>query len=246
VHTLYNFHFLRTVSSQLVEAIERLQITSLGKDSLEILRAFQQDNHSAQGVYLIHYEGNPSYLGKADNVAERLEQHFFKLSGRKGIDLGAVSYKCILLDESMGTAANEEILIRMFSERHPNMWNGSGFGSKDPGKERDKTRPGKFDQKYPINEMFPVQLYGNQHNLSELLDNAKRQLPYVFRTEKIPDVLLQKRLEVPSTSLSAIDVLQIVVNALGPGWQGTILSFGIILYRKVEDYPYGFAVLPQS
>jgi hypothetical protein len=239
VHTLYNFHFLRTVSAQLVEVLEALPVTQLNSAALVELRAYQSQSHSTQGVYLLNQAGAPVYLGKADNVAERLEQHFFKLTGRKAIELASIGYKCILLDESMGTAANEEILIRMFQVQHFNLWNGSGFGSKDPGKERDKTKPGRFDQQHPINEFFPVNFYGQRHTVEELLETAKRQLPYVFRIGKLSAELLSRQIFLPETNMPAVALLDLLVHELSGQWQATILSFGIILYEKHEDYPFG-------
>ena len=37
------------------------------------------------------------------------------------------------------------------------MWNGSGFGPKDPGKNRDTTEPGAFDRDHPIITDLQVQ-----------------------------------------------------------------------------------------
>lgn len=226
------------MSSQLVESLELLSLSPLTPNTLSELKQFEESNHVTQGVYLLYYQGNPVYLGKADDVAERLEQHFFKLSGRKNITLDQIGYKSILLDTSMGTAANEEILIRMFSQNHSGMWNGSGFGSKDPGKERDKTRPGRFDQTYPINEHYKIDFYGTNHTIKYILETSKRHLPFVFRFD-IPQNEQSKEVNLPQNPISAEDLLIFLVNELGEGWQGTLLSFGITLYKKIEEYPFG-------
>ena len=246
MHSLYVFDFLTTVSQQLKEKLESLTETLLDKTSLAQLDQYQREIGSKQGVYVIHYEGRPKYVGKANNVADRLSQHLTKLSGRKGIDLKAVGYKTLLLDKSMSTAANEDILISMFKQEHADMWNGAGFGPKDPGKERDTTKPGPFDKAHPIMDEYPIELKMDGDgtlSLRTLVTTMKDQLPYVFRYD-IPAELLDQTITLTGQDMRARTLLQTVVSFLGEGWRGAIISYGMVLYKNAKHYPYGEEINP--
>ena len=64
MHSVYQFHFLNTVSSQLCVLLDQLPVTRLDATTLANLSAFQIAEHSPQGVYLIHLAKVPFYLGK--------------------------------------------------------------------------------------------------------------------------------------------------------------------------------------
>ena len=246
MHSLYVFDFLKTVSLQLKETLEHLDETVLNPTSLLELNRYQREIGSQQGVYVVHYQGSPKYIGKANNVADRLSQHLTKLLGRQGIDRSAIGYKSLLLDKSMSTAANEGILISMFKEDHKDMWNGGGFGPKDPGKERDTTKPGKFDQTYPIIADFTVELKTDERNgikLGDLFSAMKEQLPYVFRYE-VPAADLEKTIVLTDESRSARHLLQVAVTFLGESWKGAIISYGMVLYKTTKHYPHGVELTP--
>lgn len=244
MHSLYSFHFLDTISEQLQEKLENLDISPLTEEALNLLAAFETENRAWQGVYLLYYEGAPVYLGKADDVSSRLKQHLWKLKGRQKIDLSAVGYKALLLDKSMSTAANETVLIGLFKRRYNGMWNGKGFGSKDPGKERDTTRPGPFDSMYPIIANYSVEGIDDEETLASLLIKMKNKLPYTaFRFE------LGERsadsLALAGVPRTADVLLQAAINKLGKGWKGVILSYGMIIYKTSTSYQYGTELIPQ-
>lgn len=246
LHSLYVFDFLQTVSVQLKQLLMDLDETRLDEAALQELARYQRDIASQHGVYVVHYNGAPVYVGKADNVADRLAQHLAKLRGRKGIVPEAIGYKALALDKSMSTAANEKILIEMFKKENKDMWNGAGFGPKDPGKERDTTKPGKFDQAYPILDQFPLKLELDARNgikLADMFVAMKAQLPYVFRYD-VPADELEKVLVLPDLDRSARRLLQAAVSLLGPGWKGAIISYGMVLYKTTKHYPYGEEITP--
>jgi hypothetical protein len=243
--TLYNFHFLDTVSQQLLDKLNTLSVSPLNLEELNRLRIYEKDNHSRKGVYLLHYQQSPVYLGKADDIAERLQQHYNKLCGRQNISISEMGFKCIILDESMSTAANEELLISLFQKDHNGMWNNSGFGAKDPGKQRDQTKPGEFDQKYPINSKYKIQFSQKTSSVNYFLNQAKQQLPYVFRFE-IPSEQQQISMTVSDTELSAEDFLKELLSILGRDFQANILSFGITLYAEEKKYAYGKSIRNSS
>lgn len=246
MHSLYVFDFLQTVSVQLKDMLENLNETTLDELSLAELTRYQREIGSHQGVYVVHYDGSPKYVGKANNVADRLAQHLTKLSGRKGIDPAAVGYKSLLLDKSMSTAANEDILITLFKAEYDDMWNGVGFGPKDPGQQRDTTKPGKFDQTYPIIDDYAVELETDEHGalrLGDMFAAMKDQLPYVFRYD-VSAAELDQSIVLTDPERSARHLLQAAVNVLGAGWNGAVISYGMVLYKNAKHYPYGEEIIP--
>lgn len=242
MHATYNFHFLDTVSEQLCKQLDGLPVTCLHTNSLDTLTQFQAENNARQGVYLLHVGGRPVYLGKADDVRERLAQHLEKLSGRQSIDLTSIGYKALLLDRSMSTAANETVLIGFFQQNHSGMWNNRGFGPKDPGRQRDNTRPSQFDQQHPIRDDFPVIQADDTTTVGALLSAMKAQLPYVFRYDIGGHG--NESINLAGVPRTARALLQAVVSRLGAGWKGVVLSFGMVLYRTGDRYEYGAELLP--
>lgn len=245
MHATYNFNFLETISQQLKSSLDVLAITPLNLGALAVLSTDQVRFSARQGVYLLYLGSELVYLGKADDVANRLGEHLTKLSGRNGVNLFDVGYKALLLDRSMSTAANENVLIGLFQPTSPQMWNGKGFGPKDPGKERDTTRPSDFDTMHPIRADYPVSGVEDSESIGSLLVKLKSALPFVFRyglkRTSPENALVVDLTGVPRT---AEDLLQAAVNALGTGWKGAILAFGMVLYETSKDYPYGKTLLP--
>lgn len=146
----------------------------------------------------------------------------------------------------MSTAANENILIAMFKERHAAMWNGNGFGPKDPGQERDTTKPGWFDKNYPIIADYGVQLALELDGgiaLRTLFAQMKTQLPYVFRYD-VPAEELERHIPLEGVKHDARSLLQAAVTFLGDGWKGAVISYGMVLYKTSKQYRYGVELMP--
>lgn len=241
-HELYNFHFLDTISKQLSEKLSALPVTPLNAQTLQQLGQYQAQNNASQGVYLLHVNGAPVYIGKADDVRARLQQHLSKLSGRRNIQVNTIGYKALLLDKSMSTAANETVLLGFFQQNHQGMWNNQGFGPKDPGRQRDNTRPGYFDSTYPINDLFPIAVANTQTTVGELLAVMKAQLPYVFRYKLGNSG--DTPIDVTYITPNARELLHAVVRTLGTGWKGAILAYGMVLYQTGRQYDFGEELLP--
>lgn len=244
MHATYSFHFLDTVSEQLILTLNALPITVLNEAALTKLQDFQNQESAKQGIYLLHYDENPVYLGKATDVRARLSKHLNKLTGRKNLFMSRAGYKALLLDKSLGTAANETLLISIFKQSHSSMWNGQGFGPNDPGKYRDKTQPGTFDSAYPINENWPIDFSEEKTSIGFLLKNMKSQLPYVLRYEIAGREADQ--VDLTGVPRKARDMLQTIVTKLGAGWKGVILSYGMIIYRTQDSFPFGVEILPEA
>ena len=242
MHDLYNFHFLETISKQLVERLDSLPLSILDDNSISELKVYQSTNHANQGVYILHLDGSPVYLGKAGDVAERLRQHRNKLSGRLNVSMDKIGYKALILDKSMSTAANESVLIAMFRATHHGLWNGAGFGTKDPGKNRDTTEPSRFDSEYPVNSAFGVYGIDDDETIASLFAKMKEKLPFVFRFELLGDIG-NRRLDLRGVPRTAEALLRKSISTFPPGWKGVVVSFGMVVYRTNNSYPHGIEIL---
>jgi predicted GIY-YIG superfamily endonuclease len=232
---MYDFNFLETVSAQLVETLDAMPASTLDGRMLTELSQLQRHERSKQGVYLLIHGETPVYLGKANDISHRLAAHLRKLQGRLHIDHATLSFKAILLDRSMSTAANEELLIAAFSKTHHGMWNGKGFGSKDPGKNRDRTEPSAFDRDYPIIRDFRVSL-DDSETVSTLFLKLKKQLPFLFRHEILPKKIADIPLDLRGINRQAEAVLRHAISTFPSQWHGAILSYGIVVYAGLDAY----------
>lgn len=241
MHELYNFNFLDTVSEQLFERLKQVEATPLTADALAELGEFQKTHRSRQGVYVLHKDGVPVYIGKTNNMRARLAKHMKKISGRLNIMPDQISYKCLLLDKNMSTAANETILIRMFQPH--NSWNKAGFGPNDPGKERDTTAPSDFDSAHPIRVDFPVPEVNDTETIGSLFKKMKASLPYVFRYQVLPVAIASRTLDLASTDKTAKPLLAAAMATFDHGWRAAVLSYGMVIYHNTKNYPHAQAVI---
>ncbi|MGY6410769.1 MAG: hypothetical protein ACXIUV_07070 [Alkalilacustris sp.] len=203
-----------------------------------------------QGVYCLFHQAPDEpeprlvYIGKTDGGAglrARLIRHAKKLIGRVGLSPADVSFKALRV--FVFTAMDIETdLIRHHGGVRALAWNGSGFGSNDPGKERDTTRykPEHFDTMFPIdldgsfvdfdNEVLPV---------SDAMSRLKNQLPYLLRYESthtdLPLSMVTLR-----PGMTTRQVLEACMQALPPGWHATALPSHIISYKNDNrNFPSG-------
>ena len=194
-------------------------------------------------MYVIYQRDAAVYAGKANDLAERLGQHFEKLRARLGIDIAAIGYKALVLDESWSTSANESLLIKQFKARGECKWSGTGFGPKDPGKERDTIKPNWFDSTYPVRDDWPVENIPDQAPVAEVLKLLKNQLPFLVRYEKFGKAS-SLPVELKGVPRNARAVLLKCARALGSRWQLTLLKNGFILYPVLKDFKFGTRLHP--
>jgi hypothetical protein len=129
-------------------------------------------------------------------------------------------------------------------------WNGSGFGSNDPGRERDTTKfkDEHFDALYPIDidRVVSVTL-PSLGTAADILAELKRAVPYVFRFEVASARSRAPHADLVSTSVSLPvglrmtprAIIAAVVSQLPPGWQAIQFPSHIILYKNSLNYQYG-------
>lgn len=239
----FRFSLPRAVTEQLVERLEQLTSSPLTNEALAHLAAFQAKSETAQGVYVIYQGGAAVYAGKADALAERLGEHLWKLCGRKGIDLATVGFKALLLDENWSTSANEGLLINHFKAKNECRWNGSGFGPKDPGKNRDGGEPNWFDNTFPVRDDYPVENIVDVMTAGAVLAQIKEQVPYLFRYD-LPTQAAETEVNLRGVPHTAQDLALAVTRTLGAGWQLMLFKNGLTLYHANKTYSHGTQLLP--
>ena len=232
---------------QLVDAFEKLDLGPLSKELVESLP-------DGQGVYLLHHGSYLVYVGKSENLKKRLTGHRRKISGRHGIGVGDIYFKCLFLHKNWATLAPEASLIKYYSSSESSAeWNGNGFGTHDPGRNRETTdqQPQGFDARYPIRDDWPCDwVQAGDWNCHELLLSLKEKLPFLLRFEKVgkspkgshPDYK-DLSISVPENGMPARNLLRLILRHL-PEWQATVFPGHMILYKESNSYIHGEVLKP--
>ncbi|OGT58816.1 MAG: hypothetical protein A3E01_00590 [Gammaproteobacteria bacterium RIFCSPHIGHO2_12_FULL_63_22] len=229
-------------------------LTSLAGEPLT-LENVNRLPEATQGVYMLLEGGVPMYIGKTDashGFRQRLQRHYYTLSARKNLDLGEVSFKAVRI--MVFTTINvESTLIKHFLGDDPLRWQNSGFGSNDPGHNREGQEPSKFDITHPINIDRPLEsIDAGQYTLHSLLLHLKAYLPFDFRFEtdlnsqgkpaKATVGHLDQRnatVNVPQPGMSLRELFkEVFIPGLPAGWVATVFPGRMILYKDQTPYRY--------
>jgi len=235
---LFKFRLPIAVTNQLIEKLESLVATPLTRADLDRLAEFQRKHEMQAGVYVLYLDGVAVYAGKAEGLLERLHQHLEKIRGRVILAEKEVRYKALLLDENWSTSANEDLLIRHFKERGECEWNKSGFGPKDPGKNRDGYQPNKFDTLYPINTEWPILRVSDAMTVGEVLVLMKEQLPYTMRYE-LPAADFRMKFKLKGVPRTAMGLASAIAKHLGEEYEFMLFKSHMVLYRSKKQYAHG-------
>lgn len=202
------------------------------------------------GVYELYHQGKQVYVGKADRLRTRLEQHASDLDGRRNISKNDVAFVCAELSSNWAPFGAEDIL--MTRARLP--WQNSGFGNNDPGRHRDRSivKANHWDAQFPIRLEWPcITILPGTHNAANVLTRLKRDLPFVLRFQRAveqsshappPSDVEAAYLQVPRAGMPFWEIMALFVAAL-PGWQATALPGYAIFYREAVDYPSALEIL---
>ena len=208
-----------------------------------------------QGVYQLFLNDVLVYVGKTDGDAglrSRLSRHAAKMLHRQNLDPSRVSYKAVRV--FVFTAMDlEGDLIRYYGGVKQLAWNGSGFGSNDPGKERDTTRvkASNFDAQYPIDIDRPLEFEIERgETVAQALSRLKTSLPYTLRFEMIAPRSRTPHADLTDAELlkfggatTARRIFQHLVQALPSGWNITVLPGYVIMYKNdPRNIPSGSVV----
>lgn len=214
----------------------------------------------AQGVYQLFCNGELVYIGKTDAEAglrTRLSRHAKKILHRPSLIGSAVTFKAarILVFTAMDL---ETQLINHYRGRMGAVaWNGSGFGSNDPGRKREETdkAPDGFDATHPIDiDVSGEYLPPGSTTVGVALARLKAVLPYTLRYETLRGENGRARRGNPHADLTTTQLviheqtqtvrglMQLISSALGSEWQATVFPSHVILYREQKPYTHGVVI----
>lgn len=209
-----------------------------------------------QGVYHLYLDDELVYVGKTDSEAglhKRLARHANKIKNRQGLDPSRVTFSAVRI--FVFTAVDlEQQLIKYYQEtRGPLTWNQSGFGSNDPGRERDTTKlkADHFDRTFPIDIQIPMEYAtgGGTKSVAQMLAELKDLLPYTLRFQSMGGRSRQPHTDLavahvtlPPGAKTVRDMLALAKGALGAAWQITVLPGYVIVYQEVATYDHGTVI----
>jgi hypothetical protein len=211
----------------------------------------------AQGVYQLFCDGELVYIGKTDAEAglrTRLTRHSNKILHRPSLAGNAVTFKAAQILVFTAMDLETQLINHYRGAMGQVAWNGSGFGSNDPGRKREETdkAPDGFDAVHPINidvpgEYVPI----GTAAVAAVLGRLKSVLPYTLRYETLRGTNGRALRGNPHADLTATEVtieepqqtvrglMQQIVAALGPAWQATAFPSHVILYKEQKAYTHG-------
>lgn len=217
-----------------------------------------------QGVYQLGYINSAGlidlvYIGKTDVKAglnTRLTRHSLKIQHRVGMVPGDVFFKAIRVYVFTPMDLEQQLIDHYKIGGISPPWNTSGFGSNDPGRERDTSnvKSTHFDAVFPIDTSLAVTLpfaLGTPVPIYEVLQFLKSAVSYVIRFEMKsarsrtahPD-LLSATVSFSTPVLSVENVLKalkpsLTAPSLGDPWQITVFPGYVILYKEHRSYAHG-------
>jgi hypothetical protein len=211
-----------------------------------------------QGAYLLFLDDILVYVGKTDAQAgfrNRLTRHCSNIQHRRNLDPARVYFKAVRIFV-FSTFDLETMLIEEYT-RHYGLrptWNVSGFGSNDPGHNREEQQPAQFDLDYPVDIDRSVAITSpGEHTLMELVLALKKHLPYVFRYETDGSAsgawrfghsdMREKKILIPKEPITTRALLQLILNEIPADWQATVMPNRVILYRENRTYSAQIEVL---
>ncbi|MBS5904722.1 GIY-YIG nuclease family protein [Roseomonas mucosa] len=196
----------------------------------------------SKGAYMLFRGDDPKpvYAGKTDTThgfRDRLARHAWTVQGRQNLDPAEMRFKAVRILVFAALDA-EAILIREMRARMPGAlaWNNSGFGSNDPGRNRDGQQPAKFDKEFPVDIDFPVPDFPDEAlPIPQALDALKQRIPYLLRHGGLPNDRVMPALQGDKTVRG---VLTAAMTGLPTGYQATVLHGRIVVYQETREYPY--------
>ena len=199
-------------------------------------------------MYQLFKGGERVYIGKTDSDAglkARLKRHSQKVQGRQNLPLASITFKAIRIFV-FSAMDLEDLLIKHYSKISDLPWQNSGFGSNDPGRNRDttKVKATHWDALYPIDLNLQVTIVADSKTLSvaKLLVQIKKKLPFLLRYERAkgktpPHQDLQETNVTISSKTDSVDSFFRQIKAvIGAEWQFTVFPGHVILYKESKEY----------
>lgn len=248
----YEIDIEKVLRNELPEVIAGVDLAPLTAASVNAIP------EGAKGAYVLFVRGHPVYAGKTDTrhgFRDRLNRHAFTIQNRKNLDPSTIAFKAIRIFVFSNLDV-EAILIDAMRKAEDGAlaWNDSGFGSNDPGHNREGQKPADFDISYPINIDRQLHLVeAGSHAVLPLLIKLKQHLPYDLRYETdlkpgTDDKYVSFRKgHVDQRDASQVQVvegdttrtlLNKVMATLPAGWRTTVFPGRVILYKEDRHYRY--------
>lgn len=250
----YEIDVEKVLREELPGVVERTAIAPL---TLEAIASIPE---RAKGAYVLFENGAPVYAGKTDTrhgFRSRLARHYQTIQHRKGLDPTTIGFKAVRI-MVFSNFDVEAILIKELRRQDPTAlaWNFSGFGSNDPGHNREAQEPADFDKVRPVDIDRPLEFIPSGSTISALplLATLKSNLPYLLRYETDLDAKgrpmrhtvghIEQRnapaITLPAGPITLRGALKLVLAVLPREWRATVFPDRVILYR--ENVPYRYAV----
>lgn len=240
----FRLSITEALSTQLYAALSRLEPAPLTQKNLDALapQAEKLGLPDMSGVYQLFRqepgkERQLAYVGKADeSLPERLGNHLYKLSGRAGISIEEMSFKCLFVEEDLSSVSPEKMLIKKHLKTGKIVWNNRGFGNNDPGRNRDRTviKGNHFDLEFPIDLSRNLKgLTPGVQSLHDVLWEIKRGLPFLFRFKHSAS-FKEMMVTVPKADMTVDEAFRFVAQNLPNKWQICALLGWVIMY---DDSP---------
>jgi hypothetical protein len=248
----YEIDVEKVLRDELPGVIERAEIAPL---TLEAIAAVPE---LAKGAYVLFENGHPVYAGKTDTrhgFRSRLSRHFRTIQDRIGLDPTTIGFKAVRI-MVFSNFDVEAILIDELRRKDSSAlrWNFSGFGSNDPGHNREAQEPADFDKERPVDIDRPLDFLplGSMLGALDLALALKDGLTYLFRYETdLNERGRPKRhtvghvdfreaapMTLPEQSLTMREALILMLEVLPNEWRATVFPDRVILYREKVTYKY--------
>jgi hypothetical protein len=140
----FDFDLDRGIRKQVVEKLEASPKLPLAKGV----------GPQRSGIYALYHKGDLVYIGKATKettksgrtLRSRLNEHVGKIGARPHIEMSDMQCRYLTFVSEWWVFAAEFALVTYYKP----LWQGSGIGSKTPGKGRPGTeRVSRFDKLFP-------------------------------------------------------------------------------------------------
>lgn len=240
------FDLPTALRDQIVAQLRRMKPATLSESNIAAMGA----SGDGQGVYQLFYKGELAYIGKTDleaGLRKRLLRHANKISSRKNIEKKDVKFLSLRVYVYSAMDLDSSLIAYYKKQKTPAFWNTSGFGSNDPGRQRDTSRvkDSHFDSLYPIDLNWPIyDALIESKTIAEALISLKKKTPYLIRFEtngkKAPHADLTNRAApIFNKNESVGSALLKISHSLGAKWQITALPGYVIIYKENREYAHG-------
>lgn len=242
----FEFGMTEALIAQLVLFMDGLAWSPLTQAAVEA--AIPIAHRGATGVYMLgrrQADGSIRviYVGQSSSTLySRLTRHADMVRHRTGLPAGDVYFRAaaIVIFNSVDLEGG---LIAAYRTKWDGTdvwsgWNGSGFGSNDTGGGRDGQAPSKFDVRFPIDIVLPLDpnaiapLLAGDLTARQAITMLSGAVPYTVRVAKELNSHADLGLTVPrmtsTPSISAHHVCKHILRALGSPWLASVFRVRIV------------------